>query len=173
MTNGRSAAHVLRCLHEPVRRVLQYREGPACNGRTIRSRGGLAMAFHDQPRFTRDIDLLVTADDVPRVSAVMENLGYLVASEPWTFGTSGLTLHRYIKTAGEDHLIVDILAGDQPRHRQIVASATEQPWSQGVVRLARKEDLVWMKRQRGSDQDSVDIRRLERDEDRGSDPAGQ
>lgn len=135
--------------------------------------GGLAMAFHDQPRFTRDIDLLVAADDTHRVAKAMETLGYLAASEPWTFANSGLTLHRYFKTAGEDHLIVDILVGDQPRHRRIVASASEQPWSQGVVRLARKGDLIWMKQQRGSDQDQVDIRRLEHDEDRGSNPAGQ
>lgn len=135
--------------------------------------GGLAMAFHDQPRFTRDIDLLVVSDDISRVSKALEAVGYLAASDPWTFTNSGLTLHRYIKTQGEDHLIVDILVGDQPRHRQIVAAASEQPWSQGVVRLARKEDLIWMKQQRGSDQDNVDIRRLEHDEDRGSNSAGQ
>lgn len=135
--------------------------------------GGLAMAFHDQPRFTRDIDLLVAAGHIERVPAALEAAGYFEASEPWTFANSGLTLHHYIRTDGEDHLIVDILVGDHPRHRQIVAGASEQPWSQGVVRLARKEDLIWLKQQRGSEQDQVDIRRLERDEDREGDPPGQ
>ena len=47
--------------------------------------------------------------------------------------------------------------------RQIVEAAIEQPWSDGVVKVARKEDLIWMKQQRGSDQDRVDIRKLEDD----------
>jgi predicted nucleotidyltransferase len=135
--------------------------------------GGLAMAFHDQPRFTRDIDLLVISEDAAQVFGVMSALGYFEASEPWTFENTHLTLHRYLKTAGEDHLIVDILIGDLPRHKQIVAAATEQTSSHGVVRVVRKEDLIWMKQQRASDQDKLDIRKLEHDENRDDSSPGQ
>lgn len=134
--------------------------------------GGLAMAFHDQPRCTRDIEVLVVAEDIPRAGKVLDSLGYPAASEPWRFSTSCLTLHRYVKTEGEDHLLVGILAGDQDRHRQIVAAAGEQPRLQGIVRLAQREDLIWMKRQRGSQQDQVDIGRLEHDEDGEGDSGG-
>jgi hypothetical protein len=126
--------------------------------------GGVAMALHDRPRFTRDIDLLIHPDDAARAAAALEPLGYFEASEPWTFASTQLTLHRYVKTQGEDHLVVDILIGAQPRHSQILDAATDQPWSEGTVRVIRKEDLIWMKQQRGSDQDNVDIRKLEDDQ---------
>ena len=35
----------------------------------------------------------------------------------------------------------------------------------GVVRIADKDDLIWMKKMPDSDQDKVDIKRLENDED--------
>ena len=76
-----------------------------------------------------------------------------------------MTLHRYAKTDGEDHLVLDILRGPHIRHREIVDAATDQRWSKGVVKVVRKEDLVWLKEQRGSDQDRVDIRKLKDDED--------
>ena len=127
--------------------------------------GGVAMALHNQPRFTRDIDLLIHPDDAARVAAALGPLGYFEASDPWTFANSQLTLRRYVKTEGEDHLVVDILIGAQPRHSQILDAATDQPWSEGIVKVIRKEDLIWMKQQRGSDQDNVDIGKLQDDQD--------
>jgi len=135
--------------------------------------GGIAMAFHDEPRFTRDIDILVHPDDVAKVSAAMGKLGYFEASKPWTFANTQLTLHRFMKAEGEDHLIVDILSSAQDRYRKIVDAAAEHPWAEGVVRVVRKEDLIWLKQQRGSDQDKVDIRKLQDDKDRENSPAGK
>ena len=133
--------------------------------------GGLAMAFHDEPRFTRDIDFLIHPDDASRVPATMMANGYVEATEPWTFQTTPLTLHRYIRTDGEDHLVVDVLVGDQARYREIVEAATDEPWSNGTARVVRREDLIWLKEQRGSDQDRLDIRRLQDDQNReGSSP---
>jgi hypothetical protein len=135
--------------------------------------GGLAMAFHDEPRFTRDIDILVHPDDVSRVSATMMANGWDEATEPWTFPSTPVTLHRYIKTEGEDHLVVDVLVGDHSRYREIVAAATEEPWSNGAARVVRREDLIWLKEQRGSDQDRVDIRRLQNDQNREGSASGE
>ena len=61
-------------------------------------------------------------------------------------------------------MFIDILVGHEAHHQVIIERALEEPWADGVVRFASKEDLIWMKRQRGSDQDQVDIRRLEDDE---------
>jgi hypothetical protein len=126
--------------------------------------GGVALALYDRPRFTRDIDILVHPDDASKVGVVMRDAGYFESSSPWTFRDSQLTLRRFMKTEGEDHLIVDILVGADDRHRQIVDSATVQPWGGHEVRVASREDLVWLKSRRGSDQDNVDIRRLQDDE---------
>jgi len=127
--------------------------------------GGIAMALHDEPRFTRDIDVLVSAEQVGRVRELLEGIGYVEASAPWTFAGVPLTLHRFIKTQAEDSLTVDILFGTEPRIRGILERTTEQPWADGVARVAGKEDIIWMKRQRGSDQDHVDIRKLQDDAD--------
>ena len=47
----------------------------------------------------------------------------------------------------------------------IAMSFHDQPWSEGVVKVARKADLIWLKEQRNSDQDRVDIARLRDDKD--------
>jgi hypothetical protein len=131
------------------------------------------MAFYDEPRFTRDIDLLIHPDDFSRVPATMAANGYTEATEPWTFRSTPLTLHRYIRTEGEDHLIADVLIGDDARYREIVEKAADQPWSDGTVKLVRREDLIWLKDQRGSDQDRLDIRRLQDDQNRDGRSTGE
>lgn len=39
--------------------------------------GGIAMAFHDQPRFTRDIDILVIRDQLDGVRQLLQVIGAL------------------------------------------------------------------------------------------------
>ncbi|MDQ7778333.1 MAG: nucleotidyltransferase family protein [Planctomycetota bacterium] len=127
--------------------------------------GGIAMAFHDQPRFTRDIDILVAPRDRRKLQAVLEHLGYFEGSKPWMFKKGSLSLHRFVKTQKEDFLVVDVLFGSTHRLKQVIENAVEQPWAAGVVRVARKTDIVWMKKLRASEQDLVDIGRLKRDKD--------
>ena len=43
------------------------------------------MAFHDQPRFTKDIDILALPEDLEIIKKAFEELGYLESSSPWTF----------------------------------------------------------------------------------------
>jgi hypothetical protein len=128
--------------------------------------GGIAMAFHAEPRFTRDIDLLVARKEMRKVKRLLQRLGYFESSKPWRFENTRLTLHRFMKTEGEDHLVADILTGEEPRYREIIENSIEAEWADGFVRVARKEDIIWMKQQRGSDQDRVDIKRLKDDKDR-------
>ncbi len=45
--------------------------------------GGIAMAFHARPRFTRDIGVLVHEDDLSFVKIAMGRLGYEETAEPW------------------------------------------------------------------------------------------
>jgi len=83
-----------------------------------------------------------------------------------TFPKARLALHRFIKTEGEDHLVVDVLCGTEIRHGEIVDAATDQPRSEGIIKIVRKKDLVWLKEQRGSDQDKLDIRKPQDDRNR-------
>ena len=127
--------------------------------------GGIAMAFHDQPRFTRDVDILILPADIEKVRDCLETTGYFESSKPWTFKNTKLTLHRFMKTQGEDYVMVDILSGHEKRHRKIVENALAQKSEFGPVRLAQKRDIIWMKKQRGSPQDQVDIGRLKNEKD--------
>ena len=126
--------------------------------------GGIAMAFHDEPRFTKDIDFLILPEEREKILQILEGLGYFESAEPWTFRNSQLTLHRFMKIAGEDHLVVDILYGSETRCREIVERAIIQDSSYGAVRVASRNDLIWLKQRRGSDQDQVDIRKLKSDQ---------
>ena len=125
--------------------------------------GGIAMAFHDQPRFTRDIDILVLPEDLEKICSVFEDIGYFESSAPWTFKNTKLTLHRFMKVEGKDFLVVDILIGNEVKHREIVKNALSEIHEKGVVKIAAKNDLIWMKKIRNSDQDKVDIKRLAND----------
>ncbi|MEX1233190.1 MAG: nucleotidyl transferase AbiEii/AbiGii toxin family protein [Planctomycetaceae bacterium] len=126
--------------------------------------GGIALAFHDVPRFTRDIDLLIRPADVDRVKHIFETLGYFESAEPWTFQKTNATLYRFMKTEQQDHLLVDVVAGHESRHHEIIDRVVVDESRSGPVRIARKEDIIWLKRFRNSDQDQVDIKRLSDDE---------
>ena len=71
------------------------------------------MAFHDQPRFTKDIDILALPEDLKIIKKAFEELGYFESSSPWTFINTKITLYRFMKTENEDSLLVDILIGGE------------------------------------------------------------
>ena len=125
--------------------------------------GGIALAFHDVPRLTKDIDILINPDDLEAIQKILEELGYHASAPPWTFRKTRVTLHRFLKIEEPAYVFIDILVGHEAHHQAIIERALEESWADGVVRFASKEDLIWMKHQRGSDQDQVDIRRLEDD----------
>ena len=127
--------------------------------------GGIAMAFHVEPRFTKDIDLLVMPEELTDVRNALLKLNYFESSDPWTFKNTDLTLHRFMRTEGEDFLTLDILVGHEPEHRKIISEVIFDDSKAGTVPLAKKEHLIWMKKARNSDQDQVDMRRLQNDED--------
>ena len=125
--------------------------------------GGVAMAFHDEPRFTKDIDILLIPEDIAKLENILSKNGYVESTTPWTFKNVDMTLHRYLKIEEKEHLQLDVLTANEKRSKQIIKNALEAESEQGVVRVATKKDLIWMKKQRDSDQDKVDIKKLEDD----------
>ena len=124
--------------------------------------GGLAMAFHDEPRFTRDIDILLYSEDEEKMVGAMISLGYFESAKAWKFKNAPIVLRRFVRTQGEEFIPVDILVGKTKRIDSMVDNAENQPWSKGTVRVATKEDIIKLKKGRGSDQDKVDIRKLKK-----------
>ena len=127
--------------------------------------GGVAMAFYIEPRFTQDIDLLIEPNDLEKVCQVLEKNGYFESAEPWTFKTTPLTLHRFFKVIENDQMIIDLLVAGEEKHLKIIRNALEAQGEHGNAYVAKKSDIIWLKRQRNSLQDQADIERLENEED--------
>jgi hypothetical protein len=127
--------------------------------------GGVAVAFYAEPRFTQDIDFLLDPNNFETVHDILAKSGYFESAKPWTFLGTAITLHRFIKVVDNDLMIVDILiAGDQTL-LEIIANAIEARSEYGVALVARKADIIWLKKQRNSLQDQADIERLENEHD--------
>lgn len=127
--------------------------------------GGVAVAFYAEPRFTQDVDFLLDPNNLEKVRFVLSRAGYIESAKPWIFLGTSLTLHRFIKVVDNEHMIVDILiAGDQAL-LEIIANAVEARSEYGVARVARKADIIWLKKQRNSLQDQADIERLNNEHD--------
>lgn len=128
--------------------------------------GGVAMAFYTEPRFTRDIDLLVDTDDFNKVKGILEKDGYFESASPWTFRNVAIELHRFLKVVNEeDEMLIDILVAKDEEVREIILDAVEAESEEGRVIVANKKDLVWLKKTRDSKQDQADIERLKDDKD--------
>ena len=128
--------------------------------------GGVAMAFHTEPRFTRDIDLLVDSEDFGMAKGILEKDGYFESATPWTFQNVSIELHRFLKVvAPEDEMLIDILVAKGEEVKRIIKDAVAAESEEGKVMLASKKDLIWLKRARDSKQDQADIEKLEDDKD--------
>lgn len=128
--------------------------------------GGVAMAFYTEPRFTRDIDLLVDSNDFDNIKGILEKDGYFESASPWTFRNVAIDLHRFLKIANEeDEMLINILVAKDKAIRKVIQNAVEAESEEGRVMLANKKDLIWLKRTRDSKQDQADIEKLEDDKD--------
>ena len=127
--------------------------------------GGVAMAFYTEPRFTRDIDLLVDSEDFRKTEGILEKHGYFESASPWTFPNVAIELHRFLKVVmnEEDEMLIDILVAKNEEVSRIIRNAVEAESEEGKVMLANKRDLIWLKRTRDSKQDQADIEKLEDD----------
>lgn len=129
--------------------------------------GGVALAFYTEPRFTRDIDLLVESEDFEKTRGILEKDGYFESASPWTFRNVAIELHRFLKTVNEeDEMLIDILVARDEEIGKIIQDAVEAASKEGRVMVARKKDLIWLKSRRDSKQDQADIERLEDDKNR-------
>lgn len=126
--------------------------------------GGFAMAFHDEPRFTEDIDILVGHDDFHKAEEVLTKLNFFSSTDPHHFLDTKLSLYRYVKTFDDDYLVVDLLWAKENKFEEMLKNTIYYNWEKGKVAVINRKDLISLKRMRNSDQDKVDIKKLTEDE---------
>jgi len=127
--------------------------------------GGVAMAFHSYARFTKDIDILTEESELDTIAEILEKEGYRRSGEPWLF-KSRLTLYRFWKIDDGDEMVIDILVSGCERHGRIINEALEAYSKHtGLVFVAGREDLIWLKEQRNSPLDKADIEILKHEAD--------
>jgi len=127
--------------------------------------GGIALSFHVEPRYTKDIDFLVLSNCIDDLKSILKSMDYTFEAQPWTFKNTNIILHRLSKIEGEDSLAIDLLEAREERHSRIIENAIIEKTEYGLVYIATREDLIWMKRLRNSKQDIADIEALENDKD--------
>lgn len=128
--------------------------------------GEVAMAFHVELHFTKDIEVLIEATDYPHVKKILGKEGYAESAAPRMFRNVPIALHRFLKAVGGDDMIVDLLASDSEEVRAIIEDALEAESDDGSIRIASRQGLIWLKRKRDSAQDRADIEKLEHGKDR-------
>ena len=77
-----------------------------------------------------------------------------------------MTIHRFWKIDGDDEMIIDVLVSGNDKHDKIIDEALDAYSAHtGTVRVARREDLIWLKEQRNSSIDRADIEALRKDDE--------
>lgn len=121
--------------------------------------GGLAVAVWGAPRATKDIDLLIQPDALPRAMAAARECGFTLEALPFEF-KDGTRLQRVNKVdAGGDLVTVDFMLVDR-NLEPAWAGRTRLPFASGDIVVIGREALIAMKALAGRPQDIADIQNL-------------
>ena len=124
--------------------------------------GGVAMAFYSAPRFTKDIDIIVKKGDLKNVCNILGRKGYMKSAQPWIFKETKLTLHRFLKVADEDEMLIDVLVAGNARIEKMIDHAeVAESKGTGQIRVIRRKDLIWLKKARNSKLDQADVEAIQ------------
>lgn len=123
--------------------------------------GGWAVGFYVEPRFTKDLDLLIGTDP--------ENLARVVEALR-SFGAPPTIIHQLETLADDEFLFlgapparVDLLRSiPGVDFRAAMARATRADWDGVPASIISREDLIASKRAAGRERDLRDLKALER-----------
>ena len=124
--------------------------------------GGIAVAIHGYPRFTKDIDILVRAEDLARVRAVVGRVGFSIEGGLLRFGQdtpNERSVYRVSKSDGNELLTLDLLISSPALH-EAWSGRERIEWRGRKLDVVSREGLVRMKRLAGRTQDLLDIEKL-------------
>jgi hypothetical protein len=124
--------------------------------------GGMAVALHGYPRFTKDIDFLVPSESLNRAIEVAAPAGFLDDSGRIPFPDSDV--YRILKIEGSEYRILDLLV---PKSLDTLAWKQRQwfDWNGLPICSVSREGLIEMKLAAGRDIDRIDIKQLGYTED--------
>jgi hypothetical protein len=121
--------------------------------------GGLAVAVWGAPRATKDIDLLIQPDALPKAMAVARTCGFTLEALPFEF-KDGTQLQRMNKVDAVGNLLtVDFMLVDRNLDAAW-AARTRLPFAGGEIVVIGREALMAMKALSGRPQDIADIQNL-------------
>ena len=121
--------------------------------------GGLAVAVWGAPRATKDIDLLIQPDALPRAKAVARACGFTLEALPFEF-KDGTQLQRMNKVDATGQLLtVDFMLVDRNLD-PAWAGRSRLPFAGGDIVVVGREALIAMKALAGRPQDIADIQNL-------------
>lgn len=125
--------------------------------------GGLAVAIHDQPRATLDIDLLIPPEALGDVLELARTQGYIFSAKPMTFAQGAVKIQRVSKPDPDtgDVLVLDLLLVTE-QLSQVWQQRETLAWADTEITVVSRAGLIALKRLRGSGQDLDDIARLVR-----------
>lgn len=123
--------------------------------------GGMAMAVHQRPRMTIDIDILIPPEFLERVIPIARELGYNIRGKDLSFANGAVEIRRVSKidTASGDLLSLDFLLVT-PQLESVWESRVVSEWESGTFSVVSREGLIAMKQLRMSGQDLDDIEAL-------------
>jgi hypothetical protein len=124
--------------------------------------GGLALAVHGHPRFTKDIDLLIMEQDLARLEAAVRHLGFDLNSGWLVFGRDTPVeqrVYRIVKVEGREHLALDLVMVT-PRQQPNWDSRQTMVLGERKIVVVSREGLIRMKQATGRTQDKADVERL-------------
>jgi|SRR5882672_3632172 len=124
--------------------------------------GGMAMAVHQRPRMTIDIDVLIQAESLDKVVAIAKEQGYKIRGKDLSFANGAVEIRRVSKidTEAGDLLSLDLLLVT-PALREVWDSRVESDWEGGTFSVVSRAGLITLKQLRKSGQDLDDIKALE------------
>lgn len=124
--------------------------------------GGVAVAIHGYPRFTRDIDLLIQRSDEHRVREIAYRLGFVREGGRMPVGdnpASAWEIARVSKVIGKDILALDLwLVG--PDIHSAWESRHVAEFNGRMISVVSREGLRTLKRISGRKQDLLDLEQL-------------
>lgn len=120
--------------------------------------GGLATGYRTQPRFTRDLDFLLT---VPQIALpqLLTKLASRGVSFDMTDTIREWTQH-HIAVLSYQGVRIDWLKPLIPAYAHVLDRATEEPWLNRTIHIAAPEGLILMKLIAFRGQDQLDIQTL-------------
>lgn len=126
--------------------------------------GGVAVSAHGAPRSTKDIEIIVAAEDLQLALDAVRPLGYAFPALPMTFdaGTEReRNVQRVSKLQGSDHMLLDLLLANASLAGAL-DDRLEVQLPEGPLAVVSRATLIRMKQLAGRTQDLLDLEQLER-----------